>query len=1047
MRSQDPIGTALKITASSPPGLEINLLGRFEWLQNGLPLPRTRTRTEQHLLALLLLRRGQKIDRVWLAGTFWPDSREEQALNNLRRSLSTLRQALGAEEAVRLMSPTPRTIAFDSSELICDVFLFDAALQASDIASQQRALTLYQGPLLPDCDAAWLLPERHARETSYLNTLETVARHCLQSGQTDAALSYLGQALTADPYRESAFRLQLEALVACGNQAGMTQAYRRFRLLLHENLQTTPDRETVLLYQRLQGAGEGKSGEGIAGQRGILGTSLGVPVYRSLPTFLAPLIGRTEERTAVGSLLATARLVTLIGPGGVGKTRLAVAIAEAVAAGYQEGVAFVDLTPTSDAETLLKAVADVVGIRTDSDLTPKEALRRFLARKSLLLILDNAEHVLRPCAEASAFLLSQCPGLHILCTSREPLHISGEQVRQVGALETPPSEGMVEGSLISPTQLLLYDAVALLVERAAAASGTFRFTASNAAAVVQICRRLDGIPLALELVAARFRSLSAQEIAGRLGGFFGLLASGDPTSRRHHTLGAAIEWSYSLLSMAEQQLLRELSVFVGGWTLSAAEAICSAKAEAVLPLLLSLLEKSLVVYDVQEEQGRYRLLEMTRQYGMERLTPEERKAQRERHAAFFLDLVREEKPNDPEWRTLYNRVRADHDNLRAAHAWWKEHEPDTALWLEYRLYLFDLEKPGDWRERIARLTADPLPPSLLSLLITFQTGCWAMWRGYPEGELLLQRVVEMASICGKPRWKMSALTTLSALERERGDDARVLAYAEAALISAQEYGDLYAIVTIEMLVCEMLARTGAVAEAKRRVQAQLERGRRDDDPRILLPTLNWLAESAYENRAWESARAYWEEALAMARTLQPDGLPNQLRNLAYVAREQQDYEAAWQFLEQSIVASRRNRAPDREAWIRWDMAETAYRQGDISLALEQLRLCLGLFRDNEEARSVTQCLRKAARFHSAAGDYERAALLLGSVERRIRELVLELPLGEQEAYQALGADLRASMGTEAWQAAFARGQAFNFSDAEALAFVPTNFSVGTGSDH
>ena len=274
------------------------------------------------------------------------------------------------------------------------------------------------------------------------------------------------------------------------------------------------------------------------------------------------------------------------------------------------------------------------------------------------------------------------------------------------------------------------------------------------------------------------------------------------------------------------------------------------------------------------------------------------------------------------------------------------------------------------------------------------------------------------------------------MERERGNDSQAFVYAESALLSAQKKGDIHTIGISQMIVCELLARTGEMLEAQRRMQAQLERGRQENDWRLLLPTLDVLGEIAYDRKDWPKAYAYWLELLPMVRIHQTEALPNLLRNLAVCVCEMQDYTTAWQFLEQSVTASRRNRFTEREGWARRVMAEVAFRQGNLMVALEHLHLSYTIFQDIEEVRTAALCLCKAARFHIDEGRYEQAALLLGSVERRLREQALALTGMYQKYYDDLVIELRNILGEEAWQAASERGQTLAFEEVETLAFAP-----------
>ena len=318
---------------------------------------------------------------------------------------------------------------------------------------------------------------------------------------------------------------------------------------------------------------------------------------------LTSFVGRECELADVQHLLATSRLVTLTGAGGCGKTRLAIQIAQTVSETFADGVWWVDLAPLRDPALVPQLVAQTLGVHPPPAQPLLEALLTFVRRKHLLLILDNCEHLIDACAQLSHHLLSQVSDLCILATSREPLALAGEMIYPLHGLAWPSAAGQTTYDRLSSgdaQDVLQYDAVRLFVERARAISPAFTITAGNAPAIVEICRRLDGIPLALELASARVNVLTVQQIAARLDDRFALLTSGPRTALvpHHHTLRAAIDWSYALLTTEEQTLLRRLAVFAGGFTLDTAEAVCSGDGIAagrVLDLLSSLVTKSLVV--------------------------------------------------------------------------------------------------------------------------------------------------------------------------------------------------------------------------------------------------------------------------------------------------------------------------------------------------------------------------------------------------------------------------------------------------------------------
>ena len=395
----------------------------------------------------------------------------------------------------------------------------------------------------------------------------------------------------------------------------------------------------------------------------------------NLPLELTSFIGREREIAEVKRLLLLEgkdRLLTLTGPGGCGKTRLALKVAFEVVQEFEDGVWFVELSSLSDPELVPQAVASVLEVREAPGRSLTEVLTEDLKSKKMLLVLDNCEHVIDACAALADALLRACPELRILATSREALSIAGEATWLVPPLSLPDPEHHPP----SVEELARYEAVCLFLERAAAVASRFELTERNAPAVAQVCRRLEGMPLAIELAAARARVLSVKQIASRLEESFRLLATDSRTTLpRQQTLLATIGWSHELLSQEEQALFRRLSVFAGGWTLEAAEAVCGREGiaqEEVLDLLTQLVVKSLVLVEEQSGVARYRLLETVRQYGTEKLRESGEELEiRRLHASFFLELAEIAEPAlvGPEQVAWLDRLEQEHDNLRGALSW------------------------------------------------------------------------------------------------------------------------------------------------------------------------------------------------------------------------------------------------------------------------------------------------------------------------------------------------------------------------------------------
>jgi predicted ATPase/DNA-binding CsgD family transcriptional regulator len=389
----------------------------------------------------------------------------------------------------------------------------------------------------------------------------------------------------------------------------------------------------------------------------------------NLPIRLSSFVGREKELAELRRLLEGNRLLTLTGAGGCGKTSLALAVAGELTEAFGDGVWLVDLAPLADPSLVPQAVASALGVREQPGRPLAETLSDHLAPKAVLLVLDNCEHLIGACAELSESLLSSCPGLWVLATSREALGLAGEVAWPVPSLSLPDIRRLAD-----VRGLARHGAARLFVERAEAVRSTFALTEQNAPSVAKICYRLDGIPLAIELAAARTKVLAVEEISERLDDRFGLLASGNRTALpRHRTLRATMDWSHGLLSERERILFRRLSAFAGGFTLEAAESVCAGEdlgRDEVLDLLTHLVDKSLVVVWEGGDGTRYRLLESVRQYGRERLDESEDEVER-RHAGFFVGLAEEAEAqlsgsDQARWLT---RLQTEHGNLRKALSW------------------------------------------------------------------------------------------------------------------------------------------------------------------------------------------------------------------------------------------------------------------------------------------------------------------------------------------------------------------------------------------
>jgi len=516
----------------------------------------------------------------------------------------------------------------------------------------------------------------------------------------------------------------------------------------------------------------------------------------NLPQQVTSFIGRERELAEVKRLFATTRLLTLLGAGGIGKTRVALHAAAEVLDDHPDGVWFIDLAPQSDPSLVPQLVASVLGVKEDPGRTVTEALVAYVKDKRMLLVLDNCEHLLHACADLATSLLRAGARLKILSASREPLRIAGETTFPIPALAVPDAR-----TKLTTDTLRHYEATGLFIERATAANHAFEANERNAAAIVDICRRLDGIPLAIELAAARVRALSVEAIDARLSDRFRLLAGGDQTARpRQQTLLALIDWSYELLTEAEKLLLRRLSVFAGGWTLEAAEAVGGdgdLPVADVLDVLTNLVEKSLVATDA--DGTRYRLLETVREYAQRKLDASgELAATRSRHLAYFANyaeaLRSSMRGGDP--RGYLDRMEAERENLFAAHAWASSDADGGPLGLRlaYGIGRYLLERGQADLGR--RLTAEALDrPGAKTMspnraLTLFEGGWQACSMGrYDVATAWLEEGLGIARELEDRKLIAKLLQPLGMAAVGRGDFASALTYTQESVELAREFGD------------------------------------------------------------------------------------------------------------------------------------------------------------------------------------------------------------------------------------------------------------------
>ncbi len=588
----------------------------------------------------------------------------------------------------------------------------------------------------------------------------------------------------------------------------------------------------------------------------------------NLPAPVSSFIGRERELTDLRAMLTYHRLVTLTGVGGIGKTRLALRLATEVLDAHADGAWFVDLAPVSDPRLVANAVVTALGVREEPGRLLIEVLQRFVADRALLLVLDNCEHLLLECAQLATSLLRAGRRLAILATSREPLHVSGE-----AAFPLPPLPAPDTRSGLSPDALQEFASVQLFLERAIDVRPDFALTQENAATVGRICRDLDGIPLALELAAARVRAMSPEAIAGHLTDRFRLLKSGDRTILpRQQTLRATIDWSYDLLAPPERSLLRRLSVFAGGFMLDAAEVVGAGDDVAlsdVLDLLGHLVDKSLVAFDGQQE--RYRLLETVRQYALERLAESGDEADtRDRHLGFHVALAEDagRELDDPKQTTWRARLDAERENILLAFARMRGTPGGGAAGLRMvhsLLGWFVLRDVELWlgvtRQALAHPDAQREDVTRCRALYVAATMSTATGR-YEDAFALAQSSVGIARACGDALELAEALCRLAiaAMALDRAADAREQLVEALAL--ARRIGDRRLLAALPAVLGELYSQQDQFEPAEAAYLEALAgfRGSTVDEVVVLCN----LARNAIALRVEAKAVQYLREIVAIA---------------------------------------------------------------------------------------------------------------------------------------------------------------------------------------
>jgi predicted ATPase/DNA-binding SARP family transcriptional activator/Tfp pilus assembly protein PilF len=704
-----------------------------------------------------------------------------------------------------------------------------------------------------------------------------------------------------------------------------------------------------------------------------------------LPPQLTRFFGREEGIARLRTLLQAGdpRLVTLTGPGGSGKTRLALEVAGRLIDAWRGAVWFVPLADLREAWLISEAIRAALGLPRAADTEPLEQIVDFLSRQPSLLLLNNFEQLVEEGAPVIRALLERAPTVTVLCTSRRRLGLPGEREFHLLPLPIPDESEL-------PEQLLRCDSVQLFVDRAQAARLDFQLTAENAATVAALCARLEGLPLALELAAARLRVLTPAQMLSRLEQRLDLLVSRDRTvDPRHLSLRATLDWSYQLLSPELQRYFAQLSVFRGGWSLEAAETVCEAPRALEFTELLR--EFSLVLVLDGAGEARYRLLETVREYACEQLADEERVALERKHAHFYLSMAEhaESRLIGAEQSAWLDRLETEHDNLRAA-------------------------------------LAGALQRGEGELGLRLGSALWRFWhvRGhYHEGRDRLRSLLAMPGASARDRLRARALDAAGALAHDQGDLEAAAALHEESLSIARECDDRETIASALNNLGNVARDQGTDERATRFYEAALDTWRGlGNMPRVAI-VLNNLGSVASDQGEYTQAFAFYRQCLALQReTGNQRGIAAALNNMGNLAILQGQLERAGDLFKQCLDILREVRDSSVTAMVLDSLAHLSFEQGDLTRATEFHRECLRIGVELENRQAIARSLEGIASVLAAQGQYRQAARLSGAAEQ-LRVLAgSPLPDSEQVRYDQKIAVARSTLPEAEWRDAWTEGR-------------------------